>query len=83
MDFDDERENIHTASIWDHSLSAKDAITLRNRPYPKLVIYGAYENVVMSMAGRQLAGRIRARAIPIQSAPFGMEEALGRVNELI
>lgn len=73
----------HYTAVRSHNLSPQDALTLRDRPYPKLVIYGTYDTVVMPRASRQLAGRIGAKAIPVQAAHFAMEEAADDINQLL
>lgn len=73
----------HLAAARTHSLSAQDATVLRERPYPKLVVYGREDAVVLPRASRQLAGRIGARTVGVHAAHFAMEEAAAEINRLL
>lgn len=73
----------HLMAVRTHCLSPGDASTLRDRPYPKLVLYGSYDSVVMPRASRQLAGRIGARAIAVHASHFAMEEAKDEINRML
>lgn len=85
-----DNDNADSASMWDHlsavrshNLSSEEASTLRSRPYPKLVVYGSSDTVVLPRASRQLAGRIGAKITAVQAAHFAMEEAANDINQLI
>lgn len=73
----------HLMAVRSHCLSPRDASTLRDRPYPKLVLYGSYDPVVMPRASRQLAGRIGARSIAVHASHFAMEEAKDEINRTL
>lgn len=73
----------HLAAARTHYLSPSDAAAFRERPYPKIVIYGRQDAVVLPRASRQLAGRTGARVVSVDAAHFAMEEAAAEINRLL
>lgn len=73
----------HISTVRSHCLTEKDAKTLRDAGFPKLVVYGRQDNVVLPRASRQLAGRVGAQSVSVHAAHFAMEEAAADINQLI
>lgn len=73
----------HIATVRSHCLTEQDARILRNATFPKLVVYGRQDHVVVPRASRQLAGRVGAQSVSVHAAHFAMEEAAADINQLI
>lgn len=73
----------HLAAVRTHCLSNQDCTILRQAPFPKLVMYGNEDPVVMPRASRQLASRIDAEMVEVRGAHFIIDEAATRVNQIL
>lgn len=73
----------HMTTVRSHCLTEKDSKLLRSATFPKLVVYGRQDHVVLPRASRQLAGRIGAPTVSVHAAHFAMEEAAADINQMI
>lgn len=73
----------HLDAVRGHQLSREDVGTLQKGCYPKLVIYGKEDVVVLPRASRELADRIGAQALGVNGAHFMVEEAAEEVTDLL
>lgn len=73
----------HLDVVRGHQLSREDVRVLHAGCYPKLVIYGKEDAVVLPRASRELADKIGAQTVGVNGAHFMMEEAAAEVTELL
>lgn len=73
----------HLAAVRSHALSEEEADKLEKAGFPKLVVYGRDDPVVLPRASCELATRIGAQAVRVEGAHFIVDEAADEVNELL
>lgn len=73
----------HLAAVRSHALSEEEADKLDKAEFPKLVVYGRDDPVVLPRASCELAKRIGAQAVAVKGAHFIVDEAADEVNELL
>lgn len=73
----------HLMAVRTHSLSSKDAQVLRDATYPKVVVYGVNDRVVLPRASRELAQRIGAEEVAVEGGHFIIDEAKLDVNAIL
>ena len=73
----------HLAAVRSHHLADEDASTLRDAQFPKMVVYGGEDPVVLPRASRELAHRIGAECVEVAGSHFIIDEAAREVNSML
>lgn len=73
----------HLGAARGHELSDEDVKVLKMSCYPKLVVYGREDVVVVPRASVELADKIGAQAVGLNAAHFMAEECAAEVTELL